>query len=317
MAWNRSDNTGSVPVNPRAKGALAGGGRKLLLAAAVVAALCAAVVVLWVGRSRAPTPDDDGQPSRIKSSKPSLIAETPAVTNKLANGGAALANAAEGAEEELPPEPPKEEKKPGVFAPGMIRLPNGYELRFKLPAEGETRQLLAGGEIWEIDSKGNIENVTPPPIFEKPFEGMISSLYERDGMVLPFALKGYSEEDVRRMCKEPTLSYDDDTPEITMKRENVAMLKKAILEFMDGGGKFEEFVDDMLQHSQKAQAAQIEGVHGVRDLLLAGKNEEAVQYYRLFSQDMSDKGYGELKLPRSYHAALEEIAAKGKGGNGK
>ena len=316
MAWNRSDNTGSVPVNPRAKGARVGGGRKLLLAAAVVAALCAAVVALWVWRSGAPAPDDNGRPSRIKSSKPSLIAETSAASNELANVGAALADAA-GAQEAQAPDQPKEEKKPGVFAPGMIRLPNGYELRFKLPAEGETRQLLAGGEIWEIDSKGNIENVTPPPIFEKPFEGMISSLYERDGMVLPFALKGYSEDEVRRMCKEPTLSYDDDTPEITMKRENVAMLKKAILEFMDGGGKFEEFVDDMLQHSHKAQAAQIEGVHGVRDLLLAGKDEEAVQYYRLFSQDMSDKGYGELKLPRSYMAALEEIAAKGNGGNGK
>ena len=249
MAWNRSDNTGSVPVNPRAKGALAGGGRKLLLAAAVVVALCAAVVALWVWRSGAPAPDDNGRLSRIKSSKPSLIAETSAASNELANVGAALSGAAEGAEEAQAPEQPKEEKKPGVFAPGMIRLPNGYELRFKLPAEGETRQLLAGGEIWEIDSKGNIENVTPPPIFEKPFEGMISSLYERDGMVLPFALKGYSEEEVRRMCKEPTLSYDDDTPEITMKRENVAMLKKAILEFMDGGGKFEEFVDDMLQQA--------------------------------------------------------------------
>ena len=203
-----------------------------------------------------------------------------------------------------------EEKKPGVFAPGMIRLPNGFELRFKLPAEGETRQLLAGGEIWEVDSEGNIENVTPPPVFEKPFEGMISSLYERDGMVLPFALKRYSEEEVRKMCKEPTLSYDDDTPEITLKRENVAMLKRAILEFLDGGGKFEEFVDDMQQHSQNAQRAQIEGMHGIRDLLEAGKDAEALQYYRLLSQDMSDKGYGELKLPRSYREALAEIEAK-------
>ena len=209
-------------------------------------------------------------------------------------------------------EPVVEEKKPGVFAPGMIRLPNGFELRFKLPAEGETRQLLAGGEIWEIDSKGEIQNVTPPPIFEKPFEGMISALYERDGMVLPFALKRYSEEEVRKMCKEPTLSYDDDTPEIIQKRENVAMLKQAILEFLDGGGTFEEFVDDMQQHSQNAQRAQVEGMHGVRDLLQAGKDDEALQYYRLFTQDMADKGYGELKLPPSYREALDEIAAKEK-----
>ena len=141
---------------------------------------------------------------------------------------------------------------------------------------------------------------------------MISSLYERDGMVLPFALKRYSEKEVRKMCKEPTLSYDDDTPEIIQKRENVAMLKQAILEFLDGGGTFEEFVDDMQQHSQNAQRAQVEGMHGIRDLLEAGKDDEAVQYYKLVSQEMADKGYGKLKLPRSYRAALEEIAAKEK-----
>lgn len=64
MAWNRSDNTGSVPVNPRAKGALAGGGRKLLLAAAVVAALCAAVVVCFLLR-------DSGKPVPKAPEKPS------------------------------------------------------------------------------------------------------------------------------------------------------------------------------------------------------------------------------------------------------
>ena len=90
------------------------------------------------------------------------------------------------------------------------------------------------------------------------------------------------------------------------------MLKQAILEFLDGGGTFEEFVDDMQQHSQNAQRAQVEGMHGVRDLLQAGKDDEALQYYRLFTQDMADKGYGELKLPPSYREALDEIAAKEK-----
>ncbi|MBR2355045.1 MAG: hypothetical protein IKA69_01525 [Kiritimatiellae bacterium] len=78
MAWNRSDNTGSVPVNTRAKGSRAGGGRKLLLAAAVVAALCAAVVVYFLLR-------DDGGTVPKAPEKPSggKIAEVaPAVTNR-------------------------------------------------------------------------------------------------------------------------------------------------------------------------------------------------------------------------------------------
>ena len=302
MAWNRSneDNEknrgGQNDARPLLRGLIAG----------AVVILGAFVVWLFVGRLGETPPAESKQKTRTKDVKPTRVAvETPPPTIKQTK--IVSTNEAADVQEQV-----VEEKKPGVFAPGMIRLPNGFELRFKLPAEGETRQLLAGGEIWEIDSKGEIQNVTPPPIFEKPFEGMISGLYERDGMLLPFALKRYSDEEVRKMCKEPTLSYDDDTPEITAKRENVAMLKMAILEFLDGGGTFEEFVDDMQQHSQNAQRAQVEGMHGVRDLLQAGKDDEALQYYRLFAQDMADKGYGELKLPPSYREALEEIAAKEK-----
>ena len=308
MAWNgsnQSQNAGSE-ANPKVSRPTKPSDRRPLRWLVLLAVLAALAVVAYFalrgGRG------EHKPPTRVKTT------EVAPATNKTssASGKRAENTPLPEVEVEQAPEPEVEEKKPGVFAPGMIRLPNGFELRFKLPAEGETRQLLAGGEIWEIDSKGEIQNVTPPPIFEKPFEGMISALYERDGMVLPFALKRYSEEEVRKMCKEPTLSYDDDTPEIIQKRENVAMLKQAILEFLDGGGTFEEFVDDMQQHSQNALRAQAEGMHGVRDLLQAGKDDEALQYYRLFTQDMADKGYGELKLPPSYREALDEIAAKEK-----
>ena len=290
MSWNKPTENKEVRRGGQRKS------RPLLrgLIAGTVVVVGAAAVWLFVGKLGESDNSEDKHTVRTKDTKPvRTVTESPVASGKRAEN-TPLPEVAD----EQAPEPVVEEKKPGVFAPGMIRLPNGFELRFKLPAEGETRQLLAGGEIWEIDSEGNIENVTPPPVFEKPFEGMISSLYERDGMVLPFALKQYSEEEVRKMCK------------ITLKRENVAMLKRAILEFLDGGGKFEEFVDDMQQHSQNAQRAQIEGMHGIRDLLEAGKDAEALQYYRLLSQDMSDKGYGELKLPRSYREALAEIEAK-------
>lgn len=304
MAWNKPSEgmtekrVGQRQIRPLLRGLIAG----------TVVVVGAAVVWMFLRGTGESGSAQPAQRTHTKNEKPTHVTvERPVSTGKRIENPALPDSS-----DVQKPEQAADEKKPGVFAPGMIRLPNGFELRFKLPAEGETRQLLAGGEIWEIDSKGEIQNVTPPPIFEKPFEGMISALYERDGMVLPFALKRYSEEEVRKMCKEPTLSYDDDTPEIIQKRENVAMLKQAILEFLDGGGTFEEFVDDMQQHSQNAQRAQVEGMHGVRDLLQAGKDDEALQYYRLFTQDMADKGYGELKLPPSYKEALDEIAAKEK-----
>lgn len=302
MAWNQpsQDNHkkrgGKKNNHPLLRGLIAG-------AVIVLGALAVWMFLKGSGETEPANPKQATHAKKVKQTR--VPVETPASTNKLTEN--VVTPSAVDVQEQT-----AEEKKPGVFAPGMIRLPNGFELRFKLPAEGETRQLLAGGEIWEIDSKGEIQNITPPPIFDKPFEGMISSLYERDGMMLPFAAKRYSEEEVRKMCKEPTLTYDDDTPDIIQKRENVAMLKQAILEFLDGGGTFEEFVDDMQQHSQNAQRAQMDGVHGVRDLLEAGKDDEALRYYRLLSQDMADKGYGELKLPPSYIEALNEIAAKEK-----
>ena len=294
MAWNRPKEVQQTET------ALKRGGRprpavvRGLLAGAII--VFGAMAVWWVS-GPAPvceTADDAAKPTRIKEVEPANVGKTPRQPETAEAVAEATTNEVAA------------EKKPGVFAPGMIRLPNGFELRFKLPKEGETRQLLAGGEIWEIDSKGNIENVTPPPLFEKPFEGMLSALFERDGMVLPFALKRYSEAEVRKMCKEPTLSYDDDTPEITRKRENVAMLKKAVLDFLDAGGKFEEFVDDLQQQSQNALRAQVEGSRDIRELLLEGRAHEALVYYDAHSQEMADKGYGELKLPPSYRAALEE-----------
>ena len=80
MAWNGSDNTGSVPAKPAgSKPAASGSVTKVLLAAAVVAALCAAVVVCFLLR-------DSGKPVPKAPEKPSSgkIAEvTPvAVTNR-------------------------------------------------------------------------------------------------------------------------------------------------------------------------------------------------------------------------------------------
>ena len=298
MAWNRPNAEKKAEAKDR-------GGqwkvrlRGLVAACIVVLGAGIAAWLLWPDAS-APVAEETAERSETAEGRDRTTITTPA-SSVAVQGKSATEPVAAAVTNEV-----AAEKKPGVFAPGMIRLPNGFELRFKLPKEGETRQLLAGGEIWEIDSKGNIENITPPPIFEKPFEGMLSALFERDGMVLPFALKNYSEEEIRKMCKEPTLTYDDDTPEITRKRENVVMLKKAVLDFLDGGGKFEEFVDDMQQHSQNSLRAQSQGFHDIRDLLAAGKGQEALQYYKTYSQEMSDKGYGELKLPPSFKAALEE-----------
>lgn len=81
MAWNGSDNTGSVPVKKPAgvKPAASGSVPKVLLAAAVVAALCAAVVVYFLLR-------DDGGTVPKAPEKPSggkIVEVTPAqVTNR-------------------------------------------------------------------------------------------------------------------------------------------------------------------------------------------------------------------------------------------
>lgn len=83
MAWNGSDNTGSVPVKKPAgvKPAASGSVPKVLLAAAVVAALCAAVVAYFLFR-------DSGKPVPKAPEKPSggKIAEVaPAVVTNVSS----------------------------------------------------------------------------------------------------------------------------------------------------------------------------------------------------------------------------------------
>lgn len=192
----------------------------------------------------------------------------------------------------------KNEKQSGVFAPGMIRLPNGIELRFRLPPEGEVRELLAGGELWEIDHNGNVQNKTPPPIFERPFEAGLSSLVEREDSVLPFVLENISEAEALRMCKEPTLSYTDDTPEITKKRENVAMIKTAAIAYVENGGTFSDFVKEIREFSQTEQRLHIEGLRKIHELVKAGRQTEALDYFDQYSNELKDNGFSGMRIPR-------------------
>lgn len=78
MAWNGSDNTGSVPAKPAgSKSAASGSVTKVLLAAAVVAALCAAVVVCFLLRdSGKPVPKAPEKPSSGKIAEVAPIVVT-------------------------------------------------------------------------------------------------------------------------------------------------------------------------------------------------------------------------------------------------
>ena len=119
MAWNQPSEGnpkkrgGQKNIRPLARGLIAG----------AVVVLSALVVWMIVGRMSENAHDKPKQSTRAKDIKPIRVAaETPTSTVKKAETVSAT-DAADVQKQVV------EEKKPGVFAPGMIRLPNGFELR--------------------------------------------------------------------------------------------------------------------------------------------------------------------------------------------
>lgn len=235
-------------------------------------------------------------PSKVKSEKPtrkevSRPKVQPAEQAKVA--GTAKAEVVTNAPPEVKPVPP-----------GHIRLPTGLQLRYRLPPEGVTRKLIANGEIWEIDHEGNAKNITPPPLFKKPFERTLSVLAHRDGIILPDVIAGYSKEDILKWCAEPTEFFDDDTPEDLKKRQTVAEMKSMVSDYVTAGGNFKEFVQQVQAFSEKERRFHANGLSEITKAMQEGRMEDARLLVSAMNKLTEENGYSPLMIPARYKELL-------------
>ena len=206
------------------------------------------------------------------------------------------------------PEPPKaveepEPPKPAV-APGKIALPNGRQLRFKLPPEGEVRTLHSGGKLFEIDSEGNVVDISPVPLFKEPIENHLLNAVEGK-TVFPFVIENLKEEDIIHICSAPTYREEDDDEETIARRESVAGMKQYVLEQVAAGMTAKEAIKTITTFDDEKRKLVGECRADLFTLIRDGDIEGARRYRADIEAWMREKGYGELELPARYLKSLD------------
>ena len=201
----------------------------------------------------------------------------------------------------------EKKKSEYVKKPGQMMLPDGTILTFPAPKEGETRLLHAYGHTYECDHLGNFKNITPRKLFHTAFEGNFLALAQADKPFIPAFLTGLEESDVRKMLEKPYQPIGDETDDEKEQLKAYDDLRAAVLEYMDQGGKFDDFVQDVAKMERKQREARARGLRDVMTLVKQGRVEEAKVMNDAANQYLSEKGFKPIKLPAHVQAAFDQL----------
>ena len=205
----------------------------------------------------------------------------------------------EPAEAEEAPEPPK-----AAAARGKIALPNGRQIRFRLPPEGEVRTLHSGGKLYEVDSEGNVVDISPVPLFKEPIENHLLNVVEGK-TVFPFVIENLKEEDILHVCSAPTYREEGDDEETVARREYVASAKQYVLERVAAGVTAKDAIREITAFDDEKRKLVGECRADLFALIRDGDIEGARQYRAAVESWMKEKGYGELEIPARFRKSLE------------
>ena len=297
MAWNGSDNTGSVPVKKPAgvKPAASGSVPKVLLAAAVVVALCAAVVVYFLLRgSGKPAPKAPEKPSGGK-----IVEVTPAPAKPKGPS--------------MPTKPPEEkqlstrEKRlkyyrekygnniPDNLKPVVYFLEHPPQKTFKV--EGDT------------------------PYLRHPSERHIAGLILVEPGTLFVMKPEYGEafdKDFLNALMDKIEIYDDDPEDVKRVKEEVEQVKKEISAICRKEGKIpSEIMNEQaaamfeLGRYQRDLEDELDKVYDNPDLT----DDEAGDFFKAANKLLESKGLAPLALPDMSKRSLrlvynERVAAR-------
>ena len=273
---------------------------RMILWAIAVLAVAALVWCLWPKSGGKPEYDEDELNALRESLKPRVNMADARIP---ADAPEKEPEPPEAVEEPESPAPEPEPPKPAV-APGKIALPNGRQLRFKLPPEGEVRTLHSGGQIFEIDSEGNVVDISPVPLDTEPIENHLLDMVEGN-TVFPFVIENLKEEDIIHICSAPTYREEGDDEETIARRESVAGAKQYILEQIAAGKTAKEAIREITEFDAERRKLVGECRADLFTLIRDGAIEGARQYRAEVEAWMREKGYGELEIPARYRKSLE------------
>ena len=275
--------------------------RPRLLVALAVAAIAAAVAVCLLRKgpppSRTPPPTDATIPVE-PAATPSAI---PSAVVRPAGPSATQPSAPPPASPDVPAvvEPqPAPRPQPGAIFP--VAMPGGRMVRMRLPEEGATNIVHMQGSTYSIDSEGNVTDITPKAVFDNVFENQLLGMALEKGTFISGFVTQYTREQVVEMLQKPVEILEDDTDDVKAKKEAVADLKAAALQYLDEGGTWGQFVAEMQSYASAERSLKAKGMRKVLKLAREGKVDEARAFLEEYNGILKEQGYSELKLPARF-----------------
>ena len=280
-----------------ASGPAASGKSRLVLLAAALAAIGAAVWLWPNGKDAEKAEKAEKAPARKVEKKKASKSTKEAVpaTNAVKKTERPVRKA----------EKPEFEKRPGA-----LQLPDGKVLTFPPPKEGEKRLVHAYGHTYECDHLGNFRDITPRRLFHTAFEANFLGLAVEGGAFIPAFLTGLDEGDVKKMLLKKYEHIGDETEEEMAKLKAYDDMRCAALEYMEQGGKFDDFVNEFAQYEKQQRQTRALGLGEVMKLVKQGKMAEAKEMAKAANLLMEQKGFKPIKLPAHVQKAFDELPAE-------
>lgn len=184
-----------------------------------------------------------------------------------------------------------------VKRPGTLMLPSGKILTFPPPAPGKVEMIYADGHLYECDSEGNWTDKTKRKLFKTAFELNFLGLALDGGRFIPTFLLGLDQDKVVEILKKDYVAIGDETEEELAQIQAYLEMKAAALDYIEQGGKFDDFVSDIASFVQAERNVRAKSLRQVMLLYKEGRYDEARSRALELEKILKEQGYKPMTIP--------------------
>ncbi len=188
--------------------------------------------------------------------------------------------------------------------PGQALLRSGRILTYKPPKEGESVTIYDSGLFYTCYADGTYDVKEPKPVFDNMFDEQLISVAMPGKTFLPGVLLNHTEEELIAMLGREVVISPDDPPDIVDKKEAVAALKKFLIDYLNGGGSYEDFIEEMSNYSRTEWRLHVDGINKIYEFIENGKPEEAAIFVEKYNAILSEQEFSPLRLPADIDKVL-------------
>ena len=111
------------------------------------------------------------------------------------------------------------------------------------------------------------------------------------------------------MLEKPVFIKLDDLPDVSDKKTAVSYLKADMLDYMDQGGKFDDYVMEMRKQSVHERGLKSQAMKDIVGMLKKGDSATAAAYCDKVNELFNKQGMKPLKLPTHINSILDDARA--------